>query len=459
MSSRPTGTFRDPQGTLYQDGDRIFREIYPRYSAQVLAWLGSEPASRWMREGRMVPTEIVASEPVTLLEHERIEFPSYPWEWAAGQWIAAGLLTLDLCEEALGSGYILKDATPFNVLFSSAKPVFIDVLSFEKRDPNNPLWIAQAQFVRTFLLPLAAYRYLGWPLSASQQRRDGYEPADLAHRLGFAQKWSSPLRSLVALPLLFERSFSEKAAKSHNSIRKVSEDLAELILRRTIRKMRKNLRALTPPVHASRWSGYTETASHYDSGDHAAKQNFVRTSIKSTGALHVLDVGANTGVYSRIAAECGAAVVAWDPDVSATELHYQAASRDELPVLPLVADFARPSPAIGWRNAEYASLLARAKGRFDCVLMLGVLHHLLVAEQIPLAEIIEQLAEITTRWAVLEWVPQEDSQFSGLVRGREELYAHLTESYFTQVLGERFATRSRERLPNGRTLLLVEKVS
>jgi hypothetical protein len=49
-------------------------------------------------------------------------------------------------------------------------------LSFEKRDPRNPLWISQAQFVRTFLLPLAAYHYLGWPLSAAQQRRDGYDP-------------------------------------------------------------------------------------------------------------------------------------------------------------------------------------------------------------------------------------------------------------------------------------------
>jgi hypothetical protein len=413
-----------------------------------------------MGERRLVPTQVIASEPdgLTLLEHERIDFPSYPWEWAPGEWIAAGKLTLDLCEEALESGYILKDATPFNILFSGAKPVFIDVLSFEKRDPTNPLWIAQAQFVRTFLLPLAAYCYLGWPLSASQQRRDGYEPADLAPRLGFAKKWSSPLRSLVTLPLLFERRFSETAAKSHDSIRKVSEDLSSLILRRTIRKMGKHLRALTPPVRASRWSAYTETASHYDSGDHAAKQNFVRTSLSSIGASRVLDVGANTGVYSRIAAECGAAVVAWDPDVSATELHYQAASRDNLPILPLVADFARPTPAIGWRNTEYASLLARAKGRFDCVLMLGVLHHLLVAEQIPLAQIIDQLAAITTRWAVLEWVPQEDSQFIGLCRGRGELYAQLTEGYFVQRLGEKFAVRSREQLPNGRTLLLVEKI-
>ena len=89
--------------------------------------------------------------------------------------------------------------------------------------------------------------------------------------------------------------------------------------------------------------------------------------------------------------------------------------------------------------------------------MLGILHHLLVADQIPLTSIIDQLADISTRWAVLEWIPKEDSQFAGLCRGREVLYAHLTEEYFVQILSRKFATRIRELLPNGRTLWLVEK--
>ena len=465
LASRPTGTFRDPQGSLYSDGDRILREVYPWHSDRVLAWLCSPLARRWMQQRQLVPTEVIESQPgrPTLLEHERIIFPSYPWEWAPGQWIAAGLLTLNLCEEALqntgGATHILKDATPLNILFSGAKPIFVDVLSFEERDPGDPLWIAQAQFVRTFLLPLAAYFYLGWPLSTSQQRRDGYEPADLAPWLSFTQKWRNPLRSLVALPLWVEKHLPQKAADSQSLKRKASPDVASAILRSTIRAMRTHLRSLTPPVHASRWSSYTQTAAHYHSDDHSAKQDFVRNSLNGIRPAHVLDIGANTGVYSRIAAECGASVVAWDPDVSATELNFQAASRDNLHILPLVADFARPTPAVGWGNGECASLLSRAKGRFDCVLMLGVLHHLLVADQIPLPKIFDQLAEFTTRWAILEWIPQEDSQFDGLIRGREELYAHLTENYFVHLLDEKFVTRSRETLPNRRTLFLVEKPS
>jgi ribosomal protein L11 methylase PrmA len=171
----------------------------------------------------------------------------------------------------------------------------------------------------------------------------------------------------------------------------------------------------------------------------------------------VLDVGGNTGVYSRIAAEGGADVVALDVDLQAADLNWQTAYDRRLTILPVVADFARPTPSVGWQNNENESLLSRANGQFDCVLMLGVLHHLLVADQIPLVAVVDQLAQITRRWAILEWVPKGDSQFAGLCRGREELYAHLDQEYFVRILSSRFTIRNQGCLPNGRTMWLVEK--
>ena len=91
-----------------------------------------------------------------LLKHPRVFFPSYPWEWTPGQWVAAGELTLELCSQLLHEGWILKDATPLNILFEGSRPVFVDLLSIERRDPGSPLWLAYGQFARTFLLPLAA---------------------------------------------------------------------------------------------------------------------------------------------------------------------------------------------------------------------------------------------------------------------------------------------------------------
>lgn len=449
------GTFRDPEGRLFRNGDRILREVYPQHAPAVLAWLRSPLAQRWIQEGRLTPTQILSSESgqPALLEHERIFFPSYPWEWTPVQWVDAARLTLDLCEEALDDGMILKDATPLNILFCGNRPVFVDVLSFEQRDLRSPLWLAYAQFVRTFLLPLCAYVYLGWPLSATLQRRDGYVPADLVPYLSFFRRWRRPLRSLVTLPVMLE-----KKAHSGVSQLQVSEELSAFTVRRFLRSTRKVLLSLLPSGRASRWSGYTATAIHYESSDHEAKQAFVRGALNRLRPAHVLDVGANTGVYSRIAAESGADVVAWDTDVQAADLNWQTARRSDLPILSMVADFARPTPAVGWHNCESTSLLDRARGQFECVLVLGILHHLLIADQIPLAAILEQVWESTNHWAIIEWIPREDSQFEELCRGRQELYNHLREEYFVDALSSRFTVCDQTQLPNGRTLWLVEVI-
>jgi 2-polyprenyl-3-methyl-5-hydroxy-6-metoxy-1,4-benzoquinol methylase len=414
-----------------------------------------------MNDRRLVPTRVIRMDPAqgAVLEHERIFFPTYPWEWTPGQWRQAAAFTIDLCEEAVDSGFLLKDATPLNVLFSGASPIFVDVPSFIKRDSRNPYWLAFAQFVRTFLLPLAAFRYLGWPLSAFQQRRDGYEPADLAPWLSPRQRWFTPLRSLVTLPLLFESGLIEKRARAHSLHKIIDDEYAAVLLKHTLKNARAMLASVAPRAHASRWSRYAATATHYDIESHSAKQSFVSRILTSIRPAKVLDVGANTGVYSRIAAEAGADVVAWDTDVQAADLNWKTAMQNRLPILSVVADFARPTPSVGWNNAECANLLSRARGRFDCVLMLGVLHHLLVADQVPLAAILRQLAGISRRWAILEWIPREDTQFSSLCRGREQLYAHLTEPYFVQTLSEKFTIRSHESLPNGRTLWFVEKAA
>ena len=120
-----------------------------------------------------------------VVEHERLWFPSYPYEWPAEMLHASALLTLDLAIATLDEHQGLKDATPFNVLFNGPRPVFVDWLSVERRDPHDPTWLPYAQAVRTFVLPLIANREFGVPLDqVFLSRRDGLEPEEVYRMAG-----------------------------------------------------------------------------------------------------------------------------------------------------------------------------------------------------------------------------------------------------------------------------------
>jgi SAM-dependent methyltransferase len=450
----PAPSFRDPAGSLVIGEETGVRTVRPEFARDTLDFLNSPVALEWTQRGRFISTEVIENasggSPLRLA-HPRIFFPSYPWEWTPAQLAAAASLTLDLCENLADSGWTLKDATPLNVLFDGSRPVFVDLLSVVRRDPESPIWLAYGQFVRTFLLPLAAYRYLGWPLSATLARRDGYEPGDLYKALGPLKRLRAPLRSLVTLPVWLEGS---SKTRSPDRLRR-SPPVALAVLKHTLASLRRTLLKLVPQASVSRWSSYPQTAAHYSEQDRARKTEFVRECISSTKPRNVLDIGANTGLFSRIAAENGARVIAWDEDVGATERAWLEASRGTADILPLIANFARPTPAVGWSNSENLSLLDRARGRFDMVMMLAVIHHLLVSDQIPMELVAKQARELSTAWLIVEWVPPTDPKFQELIRGRDALYSHLCEETFLTAFGRYFEPERRVALGNGRVLHLL----
>jgi hypothetical protein len=454
MSSEGLTTFRDPAGHLEFDSDVVRRHVGSAYAAEALAFLGTPVLARWVQQGQVVPSTVLPSEDGLVLEHPRLFFISYQWEWSPAQLRAAAELTLDLCSQAISAGYILKDATPSNVLFDGSRPVFVDVLSFEKRDPSNPLWLAHGQLIRSFLLPLLALRELGWPLAAVQIRRDGWEPAQLHAAMSRLQRLRPGVFGAVTLPAWFER--SKGTAARPGPMRK-SPEMATAILQSSLKSLRSQIRRAAPSLPASHWSRYTTTAAHYQPEDHARKQEFVTRVLSDTQPKTVLDIGANTGTYSALAARSGAQVVSLDIDPAAVEALWQMARREKLAILPLVADIARPTPALGWENSENFSLLDRLQGKFDLVLMLAVIHHLLLMDQVPLDRIAALVARITRRWAVVEWVPQSDPMFQFLLRGRDAIYTHLQLETMLAAFAPLFSVSARTDLANGRTLFLLEK--
>ncbi len=451
-------SLRDPSGRLFELDGRLIRVVEADAAADIdpiLAWLAhARPFGRGrvvtstrlddssafelyrrLRDAgdRMVP-------PALVLEHEKIEIVSYPYEWAPAMLHAAGALTLELAEDALGHGFGLKDATPYNVLFEGPEPVFVDLLSFERRDANDPTWLACGQFMRSFILPLLLNSHFGMPVTQTLlARRDGPEPEE-AYRVG--RGWRGPLTggflTTVTIPMLLGRLVGSDPAWLYKRRMARSATEASFVLRALFGRLRRLLERTAPGRRSSHWTGYREDSERGLPEYMEAKRAFVQRALETHSSRRVLDVGCNTGEFSRLAARTGASVVAIDSDPQVVdELWREARERNE-PILPLVVDLARPTPGIGWLNQECPSFLERLDGAIDCVLMLAIVHHLRVTEGIPLAEIVRLMASLTSDIAVIEFVDPRDPMFRRLARGREHLYVDYTRDTFERDCAEFF---------------------
>jgi len=451
--SPASSTFRDPAGSLQVRADAAYRQVRPPYDLEILSFLGSPLAAKLVAEGRLIASEVLvggAGDEALVLRHPRVDFPSYPWEWPPAMWLRAAELTLGLCRDLIGEGWILKDATPLNVLFRGAQPIFVDVLSIQRVDLCEPVWQAYGQFVRTFVLPLLANVKLGWPLQAALLRRDGYEPDELYAALPWHVLCSQPALSIITLPRMLSGIGDGAAARITPSFVRDPE-ISQKIILRNLDSMLRYTRALTPRPAPSAWANYAQTANHYSHEDHASKREFVAHALETAKPQRVLDVGCNRGMYSMIAADSGAAVVAIDTDlesINRLSVELQDSGKN---ILPLCVDLARPTPAVGWENQENESFLIRCSGRFDMVMMLAVLHHLLIGSQIPLDRI-AALCSTLSRFLIVEWVPTTDPMFQQILRGRDSLYADLTESAFRTAFSAHFRLVSEKALANGRSL-------
>lgn len=455
-------SFRDPGGKLYRFPQRILRSVEPSHIPDLEGFLNTRCAQAATGRGELVRTAPIPTRelrdlylqgwdlPETAagslwLEHERIPFPSFPYEWPAEMLYAAASLTLDLAETALAEGFGLKDATPYNILFRGSQPVFVDVLSFERREPLDTAWLAYGQFVRTFLLPLAAHRYFGLPPSSTLAgQRDGIEPETMYRWAGWRRRLTPPLLGLVSLPKWLAG--NKKGELSYQTRKAASEEQARFVLRGLLRGCRRQLRSLAPKRPAdSTWSGYLDHKSLYSPAQLEQKQRFVEEALDLARPKRVLDVGANEGRFSCLAAQKGAQVVAIDTDQTCVGSIWKRASSEGLNVLPLVVDFTRPTPAIGWRNQECPSFLERAKDKFDLVMLLAVAHHILVTERIPLEDLLGLADEISRDYVLIEFVAPEDPMFRRIVHGRDGLYSHFSPAWFEAAASARFElVRSRK---------------
>ena len=451
------GSFRDRTARVFYHDGKIFRGLN---SAALREWEALS-ATRFYRDfadrGGIVATKLRPRSEVLLasphqwagvLEHEKLPFVSYPYEWSFEMLRDAALLQLDLVLAALDEGMSLKDASAYNVQWRGVRPVFVDVASFYKRPPREP-WVGYRQFCQMFLYPLLLQAYRDVPFQPWMRGSIDGMDAELCLRLLRARDY---LRGGVLAHVYLQ---AKAQAAYSSTTRNVKADLnAAGFDTRIIKANAQRLRALVGGLHwrphQSTWSEYLRCG-HYEPTDAAQKREFVADAAVSRSRRLAWDIGCNVGVFSRILAERADYVVAMDADHVAIDRLYQALKTEGISnILPLIINVTDPSPALGWRNLERKRLDER--GLPDLVVALALVHHIVIGGNIPLSEFVQWLRDLGGE-LVIEFVTREDPMVVTLLRNKDEQYADYDEKVFERELAARFTIVRRQPLGSGTRIM------
>ncbi len=451
-------SFRDPSGFLYLRGETLLRQVNSRSRENYDGLMTSGLYDLLTQAQLLVAHEeerieqAATEEAYKILRPELIPFISYPYEWSFSQLQDAALLTLRIQKESLGLGMSLKDCSAYNVQFRNGRPIFIDILSFEKYQEGRP-WIAYRQFCQHFLAPLALMAYTDARLNQlSRVHIDGV-PLDLASSL-------LPFRTHARFALLFhihlhaksQRHFAKRTAQPTR--RRVSRHEAlGLIdnLKTAIQRMK------WQPL-SSEWSDYY-AATNYSTEAFLSKKQLVTQILKEVNPRPsiIWDLGSNTGEFSRLASEMGIQTISFDGDPACVEKNYlECRNRGETHLLPLLLDLTNPSSGLGWENGERRSILER--GPADAVLALALIHHLAIANNLPLSKIAAFFGRIC-RSLVIEFVPKTDSQAARLLATRDDVFENYNQMNFEQEFSGFFKIKLSANISGTqRTIYWMEKI-
>ncbi len=457
-------SFGDPDGRLFQWDGQLYRAISHEKAPFFKQLFRNGVIQELVDRGLLIGSELanlVLDGYGMVVRHHCVPFVSYPHEWCPAMFKEAAFTYIKLARELVRRGLILKDTHPWNILFDGCKPVYVDLTSIRTMtgDARYPPY---DKFCRYYLYPLVLMSHgKGRIARCLMPEYEGILESDVSMLIPdcsfsasvvsklrhmksvLRQQLPEPMAKLVEEALKPIRSLFPKQIPGPNSALDFLEDLRREIENVSLPSFRfehlDNDRDSTPP-----WS-YRDLWT--------AKQRGLHEILSELRPGSVLDIGSNTGWYSKLAAFLGSKVVAFDlTPIYITQLYFDARDKN-LPILPLIMDFTDPTPSRGL--SSHSSIAAAERFRCDMVLALSLVPDVVFKRKLHFDQVVEGLALFSKRWLVVEFAPRKDREVCKLW---SSMFSWYTLDNFTNTLKKRFRTVDlMPSYPEPRVLVLCEK--
>ncbi len=364
-----------------------------------------------------------------IIKPEKIPFISYPYEWSFTQLKQAALVTLEIQKIAMSHDMVLKDCSAYNIQFKGCKPCLIDTLSFE-RYKEGQIWQAYRQFCQHFMAPLALMSHKDVRLNQLLRTYIDGIPLDLASTL-------LPGKTRAMFSILTHIHAHAKSQKKYETKQENFKErkMGKRSLEGIVESLRSGVSKMKWKLADTEWGNYYSDT-NYTEESFTHKKQIIEKRILEIKPHIVWDLGANTGVFSRLASGQGFSTISFDIDPVAVEKNYlDCMKNDEKNLLPLVMDLTNPSPYLGWENDERVSFMKRSPA--DLAMALALIHHLAISNNLPFDKIARFFQKIC-KSLIIEFVPKEDSQVQRLLSTREDIFDNYNKSSFESTFKEYF---------------------
>ena len=437
-----SGSCRDPSGQVFVRDGRVFRTVMPRAAADFEFVKNSGLLEELEAQGLLVNSTEINRDAIAgnlgkgaayVLEHPKLPFISYPYEWSFSLLKAACLAHLDIHLRALNYEVTLSDASAYNIQFNGSRPIFIDRLSFIRYKPGS-FWLGHRQFCEQFLNPLLIRSLFGIPHNSWYRgSQEGIQSEDLVRLLPWKKKFSLNIFKHVILIAALQKKTIEKPMKEKTHLLH-KQPLPLASFQNILKGLKDWVEGLNPPdTGKTIWGNYARNHS-YSSQEVELKRNFIGNVIQSLKPKMVWDFGCNTGDYSVEALKANASnVIGFDFDQKALELAFARGNDENLSFLPLFLDAGNPAPNQGFGEQERQGLKARANA--DCLLALAFTHHLAIGRNVPLTHLLGWLISLAPH-GVVEFVPKSDPMIQEMLSLREDIFDNYTEEHFIECIEE-----------------------